>query len=180
MGTLRFRKVARDVENTTFSCGVSSIDQYVKDSYYPLLTQHAYTYSIVSGDIVLGYYQVLFREIQLDDFPEEISEYSSEVKADTISAVHIRYIAVDKRYQKHKIGTSTLKTIIKDVQELTNRWPVRVITIDARIELIQWYEEEGFVKMETNTPGQDGLTVRMYFDCHRFTEDLEQYINDMI
>ena len=55
-----------------------------------------------------------------------------------------------------------------------------MITIDARIELIQWYEEEGFVKMETNTPGQDGMTVRMYFDCHRFTEDLEQYINDMI
>lgn len=180
MGTLRFRKVTKDVENTTFSCGVSSIDEYVKDSYYPLITQHAYTYSIVSGDIVLGYYQVLFREIQLDDFPEEISEYSSEVKEYTISSHQSMYIAVHKRYQKHKIGTSTLKTIIKDVQELSSRWPIRVITIDARNELIQWYEEEGFVKMEVNTPGQDGTTVSMYFDCHRFAEDLEQYISDMI
>lgn len=180
MGTLQFKRVTRDVENTMFSCGVDSIDQYVKDSYYPILTQHAYAYSIMSGNTILGYYQILFREIKLEDFPEEISEYSSEVKADTISAVHIRYIAVDKKYQKNEIGTSTLRTIIKTVQDLSNNWPIRVITIDARTELVKWYTEQGFVKMESNTPGQDGVTVRMYFDCHRFTEDLQQYINDMI
>lgn len=180
MGILQFKRVTQDVENIEFSCGVSSIDQYVRESYYPILTQHAYAYSIMKGDIILGYYQIMFREIRLEDFPEEISEYDAGVKEDTISAIHIRYIAVDEKYQKHKIGTSTLKVIIKDVQELANSWPIRVITIDARIELIEWYKKEGFKEIENNTPGQDGVTVGMYFDCHRFAEDLEGYIDSVI
>lgn len=137
MGILQFKRVTQDVENIELSCGVTSIDKYVKESYYPILTQHAYAYSIMNDNTVLGYYQILFREIKLEDFPKEISEYNAGVKQDTISAVHIRYIAVDEKYQKHKIGTSTLKVIIIDVQELSNCWPIRVITIDARIELVE-------------------------------------------
>ena len=30
-------------------------------------------------DIILGYYQIMFREIKLEDFPEEISDYSKEI-----------------------------------------------------------------------------------------------------
>ena len=33
-------------------------------------------------EFILGYYQIMFREIKLEDFPEEISDYSTEKNDD--------------------------------------------------------------------------------------------------
>ncbi len=180
METLQFRRVTRDVEDVHFECGKESINEYVKNSYFPTIIQQAYAYSIMKDNIILGYYQILFREIELTDFPEDISEYEDGIKNGKISSLHIRFIAIDRLYQRHKIGTATLKTIIKDVKELANQWPVRVITIDAATELHKWYEEMGFIDMEKNTPGQDGVTVAMYLDCHRFASELNNYVGSMV
>ena len=180
MGTLEFRRVTKNVENDSFECGINSINDYVKDSYYPTIVQHAYAYSIMSKGKILGYYMILFRDIELDDFPEEIADYNPYIKEDKISAVHIRYIAIDKKYQGHKIGTSALQTIIKAVQKLALEWPIRVITLDARIELVDWYKREGFVKLKSNTPGQNGTTEAMFFDCMNFSKELSEYLESHI
>lgn len=175
MGTLKFKKVTKSVEDSPFECGVESINEYVRNSYYPLLLQHAYTFSIMREETILGYYQVLFRDIELDKFPEEISEYSSCVKNDKISAIHIRYIAVDKKYQRHSIGTNVLKVIIEKCRKLSEEWPIRVITIDAIDSLINWYSSIGFKKMQKNTGCQDGVTTAMYFDCMKYSKELKEY-----
>ena len=166
------------LQKRPFDCGVSSINEYVKNSYFPTITQHAYAYSIMHGDVVLGYYQVLFREIEMTDFPDDISECDPGIR-EKISSVHIRFIAVDRGYQNHHIGTSTLKTIIKDVKEFAAHWPIRIITIDAENHLIDWYESIGFIKMRRNTESQDGYTEAMYFDCLNSVDELEDYLNDM-
>ena len=49
----------------------------------------------------------------LDDFPSEIADYDPEIKNRKVSAVHIRYIAIDEKYQHNRIGTATMQTIIK-------------------------------------------------------------------
>lgn len=180
MGTLRFKRVTRDVENCSFDCGVDSINEYVRNSYYPMLVQHAYAYSIMCGNIVMGYYQVLFREIEIEDFPEEISDYDPGLKENRISALHIRFIAIGTEYQNRRVGTSTLQIIIGAVVELASQWPVRVITIDARLDLVNWYKQMGFTEMEKNTSGQEGTTVAMYFDCMRFSEEFEEYIESVV
>lgn len=119
MGTLRFKKVTADIKKTSFDCGVASINEYVRDSYYPTIIQHAYAYSIMDEKYrILGYCQVLFREIEIDIFPNDIADYDSEIKDGKISAMHIRFIAIDKRYHKHGIGTSSLKVIIKKLWTL--------------------------------------------------------------
>lgn len=179
MGKLQYRKITREVENTSFTCGIRSIDEYVRNSYYPTIVQHAYGYSISGKGIILGYYMIMFREIELDDFPEEISDYDPEIKDRKVSAVHISYIAIDEKYQHNKIGTATIQAIIKDVKILAERWPIRVITIDAREDLVPWYEKLGFCKMVNNTPGQDGITVSMFFDCMQHEDAFAQYIESI-
>ena len=177
MGTLRFEKVTVDVEKTPFDCGIKSINEYVKDSYYPTVVQHAYAYSIRSdNNRILGYYQVLFCEIEMDVFPDDIADYDPEIKAGTISSIHIRFIAIDKKYQKHGIGTNSLKIIIKSIIDFTEFFPIRVITIDAMSNLIDWYREFGFQEMLKNTEGQDGVTKAMYFDCLRCADELKRYL----
>lgn len=177
METLEFEMVTQEVETGCFDCGVDSINEYVRESYYPMILQHAYAYCVARRGRILGYYQIMFKEIELDAFPEEISDYSDEgLNKNRISTVHIRYIAVDSRYQGHKIGTKVLEVIIKNVRELTKKCPVRVITLDARSNLVGWYEKMGFKKMRRNTFGQDGTTEAMYFDCMMYTEELENYL----
>lgn len=158
MGKLQFIEVDNKVEDAIFACGIESINNYIRESYYPHIVQNAYTYSIMYKDIILGYYQIMFREIKLEDFPEEISDYSTEINNSKLSAVHIRFIAIDEKYQKNGIGTAVLHTIIEKVRQISIFWPIRVITIDAKLDLIGWYSEIGFNKMIHNTAGQDGTT----------------------
>ena len=180
MVKLTFRKVTQDVENCGFDCGISSINEYVENSYYPAITQDAYAYSISYDKKIIGYYQIMFREVQFDDLPDELSELDPCIKPSCVSAVHLRFIAIDKKYQGHDIGTTVLKIIINDVLDLAERWPIRILTIDAERELIDWYTDLGFKNMVRNTPGQDGTTVAMYFDCMKYPDELDAYFNQII
>lgn len=177
MGILQFRKVTQSVENSPFDCGVESINYYVRHSYYPLIIQQAYAYSVASKDKVLGYYQVLFRDIELDKFPEHIAEYRFDDHYLKLTALHIRYIAIDKKYQRLGIGTSVMRTIIKNCRELADVWPVRVITLDANVNLVRWYSGFDFRKTLSNTAGQDGVTTMMFLDCMRYSAELEEYVS---
>lgn len=62
---------------------------------------------------------------------------------------------------------------------MADNWAIRLITIDARTDLVGWYEKEGFKKMKENTPGQDGVTIAMYYDCMKFSEELIEYMQEI-
>lgn len=179
MGELQFKIVSRKVEQSNFDCGIESINADIVNSYYPTILQHAYAYSIIANNRIVGYFQIMFRDIELNDLPEDISEYDSGKKENKISAVHINFIAIDKRYHRNNLGTFTLRIIIEYVRQLTQRWPIRIITIDARNELIHWYKEEGFLFMPHNRVGQDGVTRAMYMDCFRYQKELNDYIESI-
>lgn len=68
MGTLEFKRIMRDVKEQEFDCGVESINNMIKESYYPFITQHAYTYSIYYEKYLIGYIQILLRDIMLYSF----------------------------------------------------------------------------------------------------------------
>lgn len=69
--------------------------------------------------------------------------------------------------------------MIKRIQDLGNNWPIRLITIDARENLVKWYEELEFVRMKVNSSGQDGVTVAMYYDCGKYEKELQEYLENM-
>lgn len=179
MGELRLEKVPKGIKNSNFDCGILSINEDIKNSYYPHILQHAYTYSIIAEGIVVGYFQIMFRDIELSDLPDDIAEYESEVKDNKVTAVHIRFIAIGKEHQKKKLGTSILRVIIAYVRQLTQMWPVRIITIDARLNLMEWYKKEGFLNMVHNKPGQEGVTQAMFMDCMGYEEELSEYIDSL-
>lgn len=179
MGKLVFQRVTEDVVNQKFDCGVESINEYVRDSYYPTIAQHAYAYTIWGNGRLLGYVQYLFRDVELEYFPDEIADVDPGVKENTLSALHIRFLAIDSQYQKRHIGTSVLEILIKKIEDMAIDWPIRLITIDARIDLVKWYERNGFKKIKINTPGQDGVTVAMYYDCMKFRQELTAFLEAM-
>ena len=92
MGKLVFQRVTKNVSEETFDCGVESINDYVRNSCYPSIAQHAYAYNISGNGKSLGYIQYLFRDVELEYFPDEIADVDPGVKENTLSALYIRFL----------------------------------------------------------------------------------------
>lgn len=178
MGTLYFKRVTREVESTDFDCGVASINQEIKDSYYPTLTREANAFSILYNDVVIGYCAVVFNEVAYDNFPEDLSDNGAGWKANSITVIHIKYIAVDKQYQHKGLGTAILRSLIAKARQLGNEWPIRAITMDARNELVNWYSKENFEKMCANPAQQEGVSTAMFIEFNPYDDELNRFISD--
>ena len=117
---------------------------------------------------------VRFRTIGIDAAPEKISEYTSSL-VKYCSAVHISYIAVDKKYQNHKIGTYILKTIVVKVLEMCQHFPITIITLDALKEKYEWYKKRGFTAFNESDLSAPGVTIPMYVSCIIDQEAVDNY-----
>lgn len=166
MAVLQFELLDHNVPGGSFKCGNGSIESLIEQAYYENIVQHAYTYQFMYNGKLLGYYMILFRKIKLentqnvDEDIELFGGYSSTINYCT--SVHIEFLAVDKQYQKQKIGTGVLKKIIQDIMNLSIKFPIRLITIEALNELKTWYENIGFTVLKS---GYKEETTLMYIDC---------------
>lgn len=167
MGQLVISKLHGDIQKDSFDCGNDSINNMVYESYYPTLLKHAYAFQVkdsITGN-VLGYYMIKFRSIKISDCPDDIPEYKGSLINDCC-ALHISYVAVGKKYQRHKIGSNILKAIIKAAKESSNQLPILLITIDALRDKAEWYRHLGFSYFgEQQTREEIQSTVPMYIDC---------------
>lgn len=162
-----------------FDCGNMSINTLVEKSYYPTILQHAYGYDVCYNGKVIGVYMLKFVKILLDTCPDEISEFQSDLCKDCFS-VHITYIAVGKEYQKKGLGTIILKYIIKSVMDLCEKWPIRLITLDALKEKYDWYKSLGFCPLNERDMDNDEATIKMYMDCLLDAELVNTYYESLV
>ena len=179
MAELEFKLLREDVTDGAFNCGVTSINQYVVNSFMATLLQHGYAYQITYKNVTLGYYMIMFNHIKLEDCPEVISDYTSGL-SDFLYSVEIKYLAIDQKFQRKKIGTAVLPIIIKSIKDYTLLFPIRLITIDARDDLIEWYKSFGFVEFPQNQEWQGGYTTKMYIDCMIRSKELEEYLQSIV
>lgn len=175
MSNLTYKFLQEDIKSGKFDCGVESINKYVVDSFYATLLQHGYAYQILYNNIVVGYYMITLNHVELEECPETISDYTSGL-CDFLYCVEIKYLAIEKCYQHRKIGTNVLPSIIKSIKDYTSIIPIRLITIDARSELVEWYKKFGFIEFPNNPEWQEGYTRKMYIDCMMHKKELKEYL----
>lgn len=164
MAVFQVSKLQSEISGGVFDCGNPSINSLILDSYYATVLQHAYGYKVSCEGIVIGYYMLKFLKIKLDNCPESISDYRSSFCNDCFS-VHIKYIAVDTKFQKQGLGSGMMKYIIKLVFGLCEHWPIRLITLDALKEKYEWYKSLGFLAFDEDDLTSDEATIHMYLDC---------------
>lgn len=179
MSKLRFKILEAEIAEGMFDCGVESINDYVIRSYLATILQHGYAYQIFYEETVIGYYMITFSHIRIEDCPESISEYTSGL-SEYLYSIEIKYLAIDKRFQKRKIGTYVLSSVVKSIKDCAQVFPIRLITIDARVDLVEWYKRMGFVPFPQNEADQNGYTLKMYIDCLFRQKMLEEYIESVI
>lgn len=174
MGKIVIEKLDHDVLDQDFDCGNSSINRQIQESYFPTLLQYCYAYQVSISGCVVGYYMIKMRTVNMEKVPEKLSEYTCSL-VNSCSAVHISYIAVDKRYQNRKIGTYILKTIVNQVLKMCQQFPITIITLDALKEKYEWYKDRGFIAFSESDLTAPGVTIPMYVSCILNQEAVDNY-----
>lgn len=176
MAKIKISKMEKEIPTESIDCGNASINALIEKSYYPTILQHAYSYIVCYDEKIIGAYMLKFVKIELEDCPEEIADYVSDMCSDCFS-LHIKYIAVDEKYQRKGIGKYLLKYIVKGVRELCENWPIRLITLDALKEKYDWYCSLGFLPFNKEDLEDDNTTIHMYLDCLIHVEKVNTYCN---
>ena len=162
MGKLIFTKLNHPADQC-FTCGNSSIDKKVADSYFLTLLDRCYAYEVTTeSGVIVAYYQIQFKRFPIDRFPEPIDEYSLNSYVD-LYAMHIEYLAVRKEYQYQKIGSNVLKHILAKIIMFHRDCPFRLVTINALNEKVSWYQR-AFGFKEVDQDGDDPETTLMMID----------------
>ncbi|MDO4343711.1 MAG: GNAT family N-acetyltransferase [Eubacteriales bacterium] len=175
MAMIEISKLSGEMNNS-FDCGNNSINALIVESYYATILQHAYGYTAIVNGQVVGIYMLKFMKIVLEQGPECLSDYKSDICNDCFS-VHIKYIAVQVGEQGKGLGRLILKYIITEVMKLCQNWPVRLITLDALKEKYEWYRSIGFVAFNEEDQKDNDSTIKMYLDCLLDKELVDSYVS---
>lgn len=178
MAEIEFTLLDKEIDD--FICGNSSIEKMVMNAYYQTILQHGYAYKFCTkSGLALGYYMIRFEKVLIAKCEEAVNGCYDENLSNYYS-IHIHFLAVDEKYQKHKIGTSVLNVLVKNIRNLAKIWPIRLITIDALKEKYAWYIKNGFLPFNEKDLENDSSVVCMYIDC--LTDDnkerMEKYFEE--
>lgn len=160
MGELTFTKMVNPAD-PSFTCGVESIDRMIRDSYLLCLLRRSYAYEVSAAGKVVAYYRIELRRFENSQFDPPIDEHSIDRYTD-LYALHIQYIAVRKDYQGHHIGNAILEHILCSIDNIVCYCPLRLITLEAFQELVEWYERHCFEPLEISRDNPE--TELMFID----------------
>ena len=168
-------RVTGEINPIGINCGNNSINKKLEEAYTLFLLRQGYTYAIRTDTKLLGYYMVTFRKISVHEWEtHEINDYMSNMSQDYFS-LHLQVIAIDEKYQHHGVGTMILRDLMKQAKELSLRWPIRFMTLDALSDKYKWYNELGFKPINVNENYASGYYIRMYYDCIECRDTIEDY-----
>lgn len=169
MDSLTFTKMAKPAD-PTFTCGIESIDKMVKDSYFLCLMKRSYAYEVTYNGIIVGYYRIELKRFDNSKFDPPLDEHSLDLYSD-LYALHIQYIAVRKEYQQHHIGSSIFEHILQSVDDIVKCCPLRLVTLEAFHDLINWYSKYTFIDL---APSLDNPETNLMFSDLISSSDLDK------
>lgn len=169
MGSLTFTRMMKPADSN-FSCGIESIDKMVEESYFLCLMKRSYAYEVTANETVVAYYRIELRRFDNSNFDPPLCEHSLNSYND-LYALHIQYIAVRKKYQGKHIGDAVFKHILCTVDNIKKYCPLRLVTLEAFEELMNWYEKYTFIPL---TRSRDNPETHLMFLDLISSADLEK------
>ena len=96
------------------------------------------------GDLV-AYFTVSFDGLRVQ-YLQRVKSFTkfAKMRIETIPALKIGRLAVDRRFQRRKIGEKLLKYIAGMALDMGKRTGVRLLILQAKPDSIEFYEECGF------------------------------------
>ncbi len=141
-----------------FKCGQNSLDLFIRK--YALINQRAdssQTYVVHVGNVVMGYYSLVFSSIKQEHSP--VSIQAAMPANYPVPVMLFARFAVDKKMQGRGIGTSLLKDAFLRTAEASQIGGLAAILVDAIDDkMVTFYKNYGFKECPA---GERKLTIAM-------------------
>ena len=138
-----------------FDCGNGTINEMVKNSFFPHLINQQKVFKILFGEQVVAYYAISLSRIQEEGIALEYN------RTPEFGVIYLDYIAVDVRFQKKGIGSILLDTIILKGRKLSEIIPARILVLEALQGKEAWYNSRAFITFKDDKANGKQY---MYFD----------------
>lgn len=136
---LRVQKL-QDAPPAGFDCGRESQTRFLYDyAWHDQLQRVSTTYLYHVAGLLAAYATVCMDAISLGR-----RERPSAVRYQEIAALKLAQLGVDRVFQSRGYGRLTVASVIALAIELSKRAGCRYVTVDAKPDLVGWYQSLGF------------------------------------
>lgn len=126
-----------------FNCGVASLDNWLKKRARSNERSRASrTYVLCDGDKVIGYYALAFGSLANKMAPGKIKRN----RPDPIPIMVLGRLAIDREYQRNKLGDALLREAILRVLHAADIVGIKAVLVHAiSAEAKKFYIKRGFI-----------------------------------
>ncbi len=127
-----------------FKCGRNSLDLFIRKwALVNQLADSSQTYVVHQGNVVMGYYSLVFSSVKQEDTP--VSIQTAMPANYPIPVMLFARFAVDRKLQGLGIGTSLLKDAFLRTAEASEIGGLAAILVDAIDDkMVTFYKSYGF------------------------------------
>lgn len=148
-GKLAIAKLHREHSVDAFDCGKEALNRFL--ALYALQNQQmgaSQTYVALAGDVVVGYYTLVFGQVAFADAPERLQKGMAQ---HPVSLMVLARLAVATGAQDKKIGSGLLKDAIRRTLQAADIAGLRALAVHAKDEDARgFYEHFNFMASPTN------------------------------
>lgn len=144
---MRIHPLRPEDDRARFESGDAVLDRFLREFALQNARRHAIgqTYVAEESGVVLGFLTVAACSLRADDLP---AERRSSLPAYPLPALRIARLAVDRRVQRHGIGTALVVAACDIALEMADRVGCVGIVADAKPQAEGFYERFGFVALD--------------------------------
>lgn len=147
-----------------FDCGKEDMNEYLRgsdpsgtdpdgtDAARDAIANVSKTYVVRHSGQLVAYLTLLADAIRL-----QAKERPTGIPYPTAPALKIGRIAVDKRYQRQRIGEYLLIYVVGHARRISGEVGCRYVTLDSHADKVRWYQEFGFVSNDGETAARKAV-----------------------
>jgi GNAT superfamily N-acetyltransferase len=146
----RLESLAKQHDRAAFSCGVQSLDHYLKTQASQDMRRKANAVFVMVGaeapTQIVGYFTLCAHTLSQNSVPEAVRKHIPRYPL--VSATLIGRLAVDKGHQGRGVGAALLARALRMACENTSVVGSSMIVVDAKDERAAcFYEAHGFIRL---------------------------------
>ena len=134
---------------TNFSCGRPELDRYIREiASQDVKRDLARVFVVLDGADVVGFYSLSGDTVEKTDLPES---HAKKLPNRPIPAVLLGRMAVDNTQQGQGLGARMMKNAQNRVLRASESIGYRMITVDAKDGVVEFYLRYDFVRFADNS-----------------------------
>lgn len=125
-----------------FDCGRHEQNRFLHEFAWEDQTELLSTTYLFYLKGICASYATLF----MDSIPLGRHERGLSIRYKSVSALKLGQLGVDSRFQGSGLGKHVVGYAVNVARDESQRVGCRYLTLDAQPDLVQWYEQQGFVR----------------------------------